>query len=148
MVSINIARAALPENGLTKAVGRASTKRWSQPICSTPKRIICSKNSKAPEARNTPTAHSIATKYGSRFFATSIPSRAPSTNASYTGTRRQTPTNKNATINPNKTALPSTDDKAASAAEDRLANTAIVTPNSKPAPSKKRNTTGSSSFNR
>ena len=35
MVSISIARAALPENGLTSAVGRASTKRVSQPSDST-----------------------------------------------------------------------------------------------------------------
>ncbi|MNO06677.1 hypothetical protein D3C81_2285540 [compost metagenome] len=35
MVSISIARAALPEKGLTIAVGSASTKRVSQPAHST-----------------------------------------------------------------------------------------------------------------
>ena len=56
------ARAALPENGFTIAVGRASTKRLSQPIDSTNQRTPFNTLSKAPEARNTPTAHNIATK--------------------------------------------------------------------------------------
>ena len=82
MVSISIARAALPENGLTIAVGSASTKRVSQPAHSTRCRIPSRPKSSAPDARSTPTAHSIATRYGSRFLATSKPSLAPSTNAS------------------------------------------------------------------
>ena len=79
---INSARAALPEKGLTIAVGSASTKRVSQPSHSTTWRIPSRPKSSAPEARNTPTAQSIATRYGSRFLATSKPSLAPSTNAS------------------------------------------------------------------
>ncbi|MNV96996.1 hypothetical protein D3C71_1920650 [compost metagenome] len=39
MVSISIARAALPEKGLTRAVGSASTKRASQPPRSTSQRM-------------------------------------------------------------------------------------------------------------
>ena len=62
MVSSSIARAALPENGLTNAVGSASTKRLSQPSPSTAQRIPPSTTSSAPEARSTPTAQSIATR--------------------------------------------------------------------------------------
>ena len=65
MVSISIARAALPENGLTIAVGKASTKRVSRPVQATKWRIPSKPNSSAPEARNTPTAHSIATRSSS-----------------------------------------------------------------------------------
>ena len=39
MVSISMARAALPEKGLTSAVGSASTKRVSQPAPSTSQRM-------------------------------------------------------------------------------------------------------------
>ncbi|MDT4850235.1 hypothetical protein FQZ97_843800 [compost metagenome] len=62
MVSMSIARAALPEKGLTSAVGIASTKRASQPPACTSQRRPSSAKSSAPEARSTPTAHSIATR--------------------------------------------------------------------------------------
>ncbi|MCY1433841.1 hypothetical protein D9M71_498810 [compost metagenome] len=62
MVSISIARAALPENGLTSAVGRPSTKRVSRPSQVTAWRIPSRASSSAPDARSTPTATSIATR--------------------------------------------------------------------------------------
>ena len=62
MVSISMARAALPEKGLTSAVGRASTNRVSMPMASTPQRIPSSAYPRAPEVRSTPTAQSMATK--------------------------------------------------------------------------------------
>ncbi|MCY1375433.1 hypothetical protein D9M69_628480 [compost metagenome] len=62
MVSISMARAALPENGLTSAVGSASTKRVSQPAQATAWRMPSRTNSSAPEARSTPTAQSMATR--------------------------------------------------------------------------------------
>lgn len=129
MVSINIARAALPENGLTIAVGNASTKRVSIPVQATTWRMPSRPKSNAPDARNTPTAQSIATKYGNRFLATSKPSLAPSTNASYTFTLRSAPITRNSMIKPNSVRLPRIDDKPANAVADKVASNAMKPPN-------------------
>ena len=88
----------LPENGLTSAVGGASTKRVSQPSASTSQRMPSSPKSSAPDARRAPMAQSMAIRYGNRLLATSKPSFAPSTNASYTGTLRSAPTTRKAMI--------------------------------------------------
>jgi hypothetical protein len=56
MVSISMARAALPEKGLTSAVGRASTKRASTPGHLPPSGWLRVHIQVHPEARNTPTA--------------------------------------------------------------------------------------------
>lgn len=148
MVSSIMARAALPENGLTSAVGSASTKRVSQPALAASQRMPSSRKSSAPEARSTPTAHSIATRYGSRLLAMSKPSLAPSMKASYTGTFLQAPTMRKASRMPNSARLPISDDSAAMALADMLASSAMKPPSSSAAPPSHSITTGSTSRRR
>src|SRR5690606_18936879 len=112
-------------NGLTSAVGKASTNRVSQPAEWTSQRMPSNTMSRAPEARRTPTAQSMATKYGSRLLATSKPSLAPSMKVSYTGTRFQAPMTKKASRMPNNIKLPSNDDRLAIAAADIPAKSAM-----------------------
>ena len=148
MVSISIARAALPENGLTIAVGRASTKRESIPAHCTRCRMPSRPKSNAPDARNTPTAQSIATRYGSRLLATSKPSFAPSTKASYTFTFLNAAMIKNTMIKPNNVKLPRIDDRLANAVADSPASSVMNPPSSSAPGIRYARTTGSHSRKR
>ena len=80
--SIISPRAPLPLRGFIIAVGRAATKSVSPPQNATHADTPSISISIAPEARNTPTATNIATRYGIILTAVEKPSFAPSINAS------------------------------------------------------------------